>query len=143
MSLAKRFPLVYRTPYDVLAKRFPLAYRTPYDVLGKALPTCLQDVIRCPWLSASHLSIGRHTMSWQSASHLHIGRHTMSLAKRFPRVYRTAYDALGKALPTCLQDVIRCPWQSASHLSFNFIFPKLVPTLNSEICMCPKQCIII
>ena len=45
------------------------------------------------------------------------GRHRMmSLAKRFPLAYWILYGVLGKALPTFLLDIVRRPWQSASHL---------------------------
>ena len=44
------------------------------------------------------------------------GRHMTPLAKRFPLACWTSCDVLGKALPTCLLDIVWCPWQSASHL---------------------------
>ena len=39
-----------------------------------------------------------------------------SLAKRFPLAYWTSYDVLGKALPTCLLNIVWRPRESASHL---------------------------
>ena len=39
-----------------------------------------------------------------------------SLAKRFPIAYWTSYGVLGKALPSCLLDIVWRSWQSASLL---------------------------
>ena len=119
-SLAKRFSLAYRTSYiytSSLAKCFPLAYWTSYGVLGKALFTCLLDIvyIRRPWQSASHLPTGHSMASLAKRCPLH---RMASLAKRFQFAFWTSYDVLGKAIPTCLLDIARCPWQSASHLPF-------------------------
>ena len=60
----------------------------------------------------------RHNMAslLKRASHLLIGHHAASLAKRFPLACWTSYGVLGKALPTCLLDIVWCPWQNTSFL---------------------------
>ena len=56
-------------------------------------------------------------MSVAKASHLSAGHLVMSVAKCVLRVCRTSCGVSGKVLPTCLQDIMWCNWQSASHLS--------------------------
>ena len=48
-----------------------------------------------------------------------------SLAKRFPLAYWTSYGVLGKALPTCLLDIVWRPWQSASLLPIGHLMASL------------------
>ena len=68
--------------------------------------TCLLYVIRRPWQSASHLSMGRHMASLENDFHLSIGRHISDVLGKVLSL--CIYDVFGKVLPIKTHKRLKC-----------------------------------
>ena len=84
--LAEFFPLIMWRCM-ILAKPFPLIYVTLYDIIGRVFSIDIRDAVWRHWLSFSHWFM------WRCIA---------SLTELFPFIHVTLYDITGRAFPVYL-----------------------------------------